>query len=114
MKKILIAEDYKPLTDLYNTWLKDEFQVVDAYNGKEVVEKYKEHHPDLVIMDIRMPVKGGDEAIREIKEYDPEARIIAITAYPYSEEELGVVVVRKGFKKDFFLDLVRKNLSDAT
>jgi CheY-like chemotaxis protein len=108
MKKILIAEDYKPLTDLYNTWLKDEFEVIDAYNGKEAVEKYKEHRPDLVVMDVRMPVKGGDEAIKEIMEHDPDARIIAITAYPYSEEELGVEVVRKGFKRDFFMDLIHR------
>ncbi|NOZ76115.1 MAG: response regulator [Euryarchaeota archaeon] len=110
MKKVLIAEDYKPLLDLYSLWLKEDFEVIEAYNGREAVERYKEHNPDLVIIDIRMPIMDGDEAIDEIREYDPDARIVAITAYPYSEEELGVEVVRKGFKKEFFLDVVRRNL----
>jgi CheY-like chemotaxis protein len=110
--KVLVAEDYKPLVELYNVWLKDQYEVIAAYNGQEAVDKFREHRPDLVIMDVRMPVKGGDEAIKEIFQMEPGARIVAITAYPYTEEELGVEVVRKGFKKDEFLKLVERKLKE--
>jgi len=62
------------------------------------VDFYKEHPPDLTPMDIKMPGKNGSEAIREILEFDSKATIIAVTAYRYAEEELGVPVPRKGFR----------------
>ena len=112
MKKVLVAEDYKPLVELYKVWMKDKYEVFEAFNGQEAVDKYLEFTPDLVIMDVRMPVKGGDEAIKEIFDSNPNAKIVAITAYPYTQEELGVEVVRKGFKKDEFLNLVDRKLNE--
>lgn len=111
MSKILIAEDYKPLVKLYTTWLEDAHEVIPAYTGQEAVDNYKEHRPDLVIMDIRMPEKTGDVAINEIFEMEPGANIVAVTGYPYSEDDLGVEVVRKGFSRKEFIGMVERKLT---
>jgi CheY-like chemotaxis protein len=108
--KILVAEDYEPLVELYNAWLKDNYEVIPAYNGQEVVDRFKEHRPDLTVIDIRMPLKSGDQAIKEIFEVEPKANIVAVATYPIAEDVLGVEVVRKGFKKDEFLHLVKRKI----
>jgi CheY-like chemotaxis protein len=114
VSKILIAEDYKPLVKLYATWLELDHEIIPAYTGQEAVDNYKEHKPDLVIMDIRMPDKTGDVAIDEIFEMEPEANIVAVTGYPYSEDDLGVEVVRKGFSRREFLEMVDRKLTAIT
>jgi len=58
----------------------EQFDVLEAEDGNEAVEKYKEARPDVVTMDITMPGKTGLEAIKEIREFDPNAKIIVVTA----------------------------------
>jgi CheY-like chemotaxis protein len=66
--------------------------------------------PDLVLMDIQMPVMGGEAAIREILGVDPLAKILAVTAYRYSSERLGVPVLNKGFGPSEFISAVESML----
>lgn len=110
--KILVAEDEDGLRMIYRMMLGDGYEVIEAVNGQEAVELYKEHRPDLTLMDIKMPVMNGDEAIRHIFDIDPSAKIIAVTAYRFTEEELGVPVLRKGFDRKTFLDLVREAIGE--
>ena len=49
---------------------------MEATDGQSAIDKYKEVHPDLVFLDIVMPKKDGNDAIRDIMEFDPEATII--------------------------------------
>ncbi len=83
-KRILIVEDAAYMRDMLVEMLEQEegsYEVVGfAVNGKEAVEKYKELKPDIVTMDLVMEVMDGIQAIREIKKYDPNALIIAISA----------------------------------
>lgn len=109
MKKILIADNYKPLVDLYKTWVGDEHECIEACDGQEAVDLYKAHKPDLVIMEAKLPVLDGDKVITEIFEVDPKANIVVATAYPYTDKELGVPVIRKGFNKKAFLDMVKES-----
>jgi two-component system, chemotaxis family, chemotaxis protein CheY len=54
--------------------------VGEAGNGAEAVSLYQEHRPDLVTMDLVMPVMGGLEALRQIRAIDPDARVVVVTA----------------------------------
>ena len=72
----------------------------EAENGQQAIEKYKELKPDLVIMDITMPEKGGLIALREIKAYDPDAKIIMCSAMG---QQAMVVDAIQGGAKDFIV-----------
>ncbi|MFH2008759.1 MAG: response regulator [bacterium] len=109
-KTILVAEDDRDLQDLYELLLGRAYRIIRAYNGQEAVEQFEAHRPDLTLMDIKMPVLSGREAITRIRALDPDARIIAVTAYRYSEEELGVPVLRKGFEAAALRSLVKSYL----
>jgi len=52
----------------------------EAKNGAEAVELYRALRPDLVTMDLVMPIMGGNEALRQIRAEDPEARVVVVTA----------------------------------
>jgi DNA-binding NarL/FixJ family response regulator len=55
--------------------------VAEATNGREAVDRYREHRPDVALMDLGMPVMGGVEAIAAIVSEFPDARIIALTTW---------------------------------
>ena len=55
--------------------------VAEASNGKEAVEKFRSHRPDVTLMDIQMPGVNGIEAITQIQSECPDARIIVLTTY---------------------------------
>jgi DNA-binding NarL/FixJ family response regulator len=55
--------------------------VAEADNGERAVALFREHRPDIALMDLRMPLVDGVEAIRRITEEFPEARILALTTY---------------------------------
>lgn len=114
-KRILIVEDAAYMREMLAEMLeqqKDRYEVVDfAVNGKEAVEKYKELKPDLVTMDLAMEVMDGIQAIKEIKKYDPNALIIAITALGTPEQKNAALDAGAGeyLWKPFSI----KNLFDA-
>ncbi len=54
--------------------------VAEASDGEDACKKYEENKPDLVTMDLIMPKKGGLEALREIREKDPKAKVVVISA----------------------------------
>lgn len=63
------------------------YQILEASNGNEAINLYKEYKPDLVITDIIMPVKEGIETIKMLKQIDPEVKIIAISGGGPNEAE---------------------------
>lgn len=61
--------------------------VVDtAANGREAVERFEAHTPDITLMDLQLPEMGGVDAIRAIRAQDPDARIIVLTMYKGDED----------------------------
>lgn len=83
-KKILIADDEENIRTLYKIELEDEGYTVElASNGMEALEKVKSSMPDLIILDIKMPVMDGIEALHNIRQL-PNGKtvpIILFTAY---------------------------------
>ena len=60
--------------------------IAEAVNGEEGVEMYERLQPHVVVMDLRMPVMGGIEAIRAIRSNSPEARILVLTSFEGDED----------------------------
>ncbi len=88
---ILIAEDNDSNYKLFQTILKDDYYLIHAWNGKEAVDMFKNESPDIVLMDLNMPVMNGYDATLEIRKIDPLAPIIAITAFAYASDEQRVM-----------------------
>ena len=61
--------------------------VATATNGQEAVRMHRRHRPDVTLMDLRLPVMGGLEAIRHIRRESPSAKIVVLTTY-YGDEDI--------------------------
>lgn len=86
MKTILVAEDTDSNYLLLNIILRKKYNLVRALNGKQAVEMYQECRPDLILMDMKMPVMDGLDATREIRKIDSEIAIIALTANAFDSD----------------------------
>ena len=120
-KTILVVEDDIELLDLYAEILQvNRYNVQTAINGEEAVSKYRQIHPDLVVMDGNMPKLDGYEAFSQIIEMDKNAKVVIVTGYSEFElknkralEQGLVSVISKPIGVDTLLDLAKK-YSDVT
>jgi two-component system, chemotaxis family, chemotaxis protein CheY len=82
LTKVLIIDDAAFMRMTLKMMLeKNRFEIIgEADNGKVGIRKYKECNPDVVTMDITMPEMGGIEALKAIREFDPNAKIVMISA----------------------------------
>ena len=85
MKTILVAEDEESNFELVRIVLQKRYNLLRAHNGIEAVTMNEEEHPDLILMDIRMPEMDGLDAIRIIKEVNNKVPVIALSAYAFPE-----------------------------
>jgi two-component system chemotaxis response regulator CheY len=76
------------------------YEVIEAENGLDALNKYTEYEPDLVLMDITMPVMDGLTAVREIRQVDPEAKIIMVSAM--GQQAMVIEAIKLG-AKDFIV-----------
>jgi DNA-binding NarL/FixJ family response regulator len=85
--------------------------VAEASNGREAVELFRQHHPDVTLMDLQMPEMGGIDALSAIRGEFPEARIIVLTTYA---GDVQVFRALKAGARGFLLKgLLRKELLDT-
>ena len=81
-EKILIVDDQFGIRILLNEVLQTEgYQIFQAANGIQALEIMKEHAPDLVLLDMKIPGMDGIEILKRIKVIDPDIRVIIMTAY---------------------------------
>jgi len=82
--RILLVDDHSVVRAGLRAFLEteDDFRVVgEAENGEEAITLYRQHKPDITLMDLRLPGKSGLAATEEILDSDPDARIIVVTTY---------------------------------
>lgn len=84
---ILIAEDSDSNYMLFHVLLKNEYSLIHATNGRESIQLFMRYHPQLILMDIKMPEMDGYEATAEIRKWSASVPIIAITAYAFPEDK---------------------------
>jgi DNA-binding NarL/FixJ family response regulator len=94
LPQILIADDHELIRRGTRSLLEARFkaEVWEAANGREAVEKTRELKPDLIILDISMPILDGFSAAREIKKFAPESEILIVSL---SRTEAFVDVARR-------------------
>lgn len=89
MKKILIVEDNELNTELLVQLLEDDYELITAEDGKQGVDLATSELPDLILMDISLPVMDGYEATKQIKANPSLSHIliIAVTAHAMAGDE---------------------------
>lgn len=94
--------------------------VAEAGNGLEAVEAFERHRPDVTLLDLRMPVMEGVEAVRQIRERDPDARVIVLTTYDTDDEITRALragakaYVLKDISADALVNCIREVLAGKT
>lgn len=79
LKKILIVEDDAILLEMYkDKFINEGFQVITATNGKEGLEKTLEQKPNIILLDIMMPVMNGKQMLRKVREFPQFKRLPVI------------------------------------
>ncbi len=88
MIRVLLADDHPVVLQGLSALLAERLDVVVvamASNGREAVDLYKQHRPDVALLDVRMPVMTGIEALEEIRAFDAKARVVMLTTYDDEE-----------------------------
>lgn len=87
MRTILVAEDVDSNFLLLKKIIGKNYALLWAKDGIEVVSMFKEYHPDLILMDLKMPRMDGLEATRIIRSYSKDIPIVALTAYAFEADK---------------------------
>lgn len=119
MKKVLVIDDAAFMRASIRIMLeRNGFEVVgEAENGLSGINKYKELKPDVVTMDITMPEMGGIEALKAIKQYDPKAKVVMLSAMGQEPMVMDAVVsgarsfIVKPFKEELVVQTLNKVLA---
>jgi two-component system, chemotaxis family, chemotaxis protein CheY len=99
MPKILVVDDAEFLRVRITKMLTGEgHTVIEAENGTRAVAQYKAEKPDMVLMDITMPEMDGLSALKEIRAFDPNAKVVMLTAL--GQESIVLEAIKAG-AKDF-------------
>src|SRR6266853_896088 len=87
--RVLIADDHSVVREGLVSLItrKTDMTVIgEAANGREAVDLWKQHHPDVTLLDLRMPELDGVSALKEIRELDGNARIVVLTTFDGDED----------------------------
>ncbi|MCG7407484.1 response regulator [Paenibacillus sp. ACRRX] len=116
--RILIVDDAAFMRMMIRDILtKNGYEVVgEAADGAQAIEKYKEHKPDLITMDITMPEMDGITALKEIRKSDPSAKVIMCSAMGQQAMVIDAIqagakdFIVKPFQADRVIEAIKKTL----
>ena len=111
---VLIADDHSVVREGLASLIgrkADMTVIAEAVNGREAVELWKQHHPDVTLLDLRMPELDGVGAIKEIRASDENARIIVLTTFDGDEDIFRAI--QAGAKGYLLKDVPREALMDC-
>jgi DNA-binding NarL/FixJ family response regulator len=118
--RILLCDDHSVLREGIISLLKSEKDLLivgEAENGLELIDKYFKLKPDIIITDIKMPEMSGTEAVKKIKEKDPDAKALFLSMYEgteyiyYTYKAGGSGLINKNIVKGELVYAIRKILS---
>ncbi len=116
MAKVLIIEDEDQLRKTLRQILeRNDYEVIEACDGIDGLEKYKQHHPDIVLTDIDLPRQDGIQTLFKLRGEEPKSHIIAMTGVPeFGDQFLEVAqqlgagkVLPKPFDTKQLLEVIR-------
>ena len=117
MSTILVAEDNPDNFELIEAMIGNDYSLIHAKDGDEAIRLYQSEKPSLILMDLRMPVMNGLEAIRAIREESPfYPPIIAVSAYTFENDRKELMengcndFLTKPIDKELLLATIRKYL----
>jgi DNA-binding NarL/FixJ family response regulator len=111
---VLIADDHSVVREGLVSLIRrkpDMLVVAEASNGREAVDLWKQHHPDVTLLDLRMPELDGVSAIKEIRAGNEHARIIVLTTFDGDEDIYRAI--QAGAKGYLLKDVPREALMDC-
>ena len=114
MKTILVVEDEDSNYELVKIVLQKRYRLLRAHNGIEAVQMNEDEHPDMILMDIRMPGMNGLDATRIIKEVSHNTPVVALSAYAFDEDIRQAKAagcdefMSKPFRVENLIEMVRK------
>jgi DNA-binding NtrC family response regulator len=86
MHKVLLIDDDELVLVMTRKALEDEgYSVLSTADGPQGIALYKEHRPDLVLLDVGLPSMSGVEVLKQIRLHDPKARVIVVSGYSATE-----------------------------
>jgi DNA-binding NarL/FixJ family response regulator len=112
--RLLIADDHVTVLEGLSAIIgrqPDMAVVAEASNGREAVERWAEHRPDVALLDLRMPELDGVDVTESIRSQDPSARVIVLTTYDTDNDILRAI--RAGAKAYLLKDSRREDLLDC-
>jgi DNA-binding NarL/FixJ family response regulator len=112
--RVLMVDDHPLLREGIAAVIEGQADLVvvgEATNGREALEAFRTHKPDVVLMDLQMPVMGGIDAITAIRREFPEARIVVLTTYKGDTQALRAF--KAGASGYLLKSMLRKELLDT-
>jgi len=116
MTSVIVVDDDRDTVEVFCEYLSiKNIQVLGrGYDGKAAVELYKEHKPDIVLLDVMMPDFDGFYGLEQIRKHDPNAKIIMVTADLTSDTEKRLVelkasaMIYKPYEIDSVIETIEK------
>ena len=114
--RVVIVDDNEDIVSVFSDILEiGGFNVVGVgYNGKDAVSLYTKYKPDFIFLDVMMPIMNGIQALKEIKEKNPKANVIIVTADNGTDviQELerlnATAIIIKPFKIELVFETIKK------